>query len=118
MTLYTWNKAIWVADDPPPPEYYLLELFANPEKVGTVDGAGEYTEGKEAEISAEANKGWEFINWTGDTEHVDDPGQATTTVTMPAKDVALTAEFDEKVAVKDIIDAEVKIFPNPARDKF
>ncbi len=95
-----------------------LTLIANPEESGIVEGGGEYLEGEEVEIIAEAGEGWEFVEWTGGNEHVDDPGQATATVTMLAEDVTLTAKFDDKVAVKDIIDAEVKIFPNSACDKF
>jgi len=35
------------------------------------------------------------VNWTGDTDHVDDPTSANTTVTMPAQNISLTANFQE-----------------------
>ncbi len=96
---------------------YTLTLDANPEEGGIVDGEGEYPEGEEVEISAEANEGWEFIGWIGDTEHVDDPGQATATVIMPAEDITLTANFELTNIVEGIQTIEISVFPNPARDK-
>ncbi len=73
---------------------YHLTLGANPEEGGNLAGEGEYNMGEEVEIVAEANEGWEFVEWTGDTEHVDDPGSATAIVTMPAENVNLTANFN------------------------
>ncbi len=77
-----------------PPDVYMLTLNAEPEEGGTVYGEGEYTEGEEVDIAAEAAEGWQFIEWTGDTQYVDNPGQATATVTMPAEDITLTANFE------------------------
>ena len=74
---------------------YLLTLEVNHEEGGTVTGSGEYQEGEEINITATANEGWEFVNWSGDTDHVDDTSSASTTVTMPADDINLTANFQE-----------------------
>ncbi len=76
-------------------EFYTLTLVANPEEGGNVDGDGEYPAGEEVVISAEANPFWKFVNWTGDTQYVDDPESATAKVTMPAEDISLTANFEE-----------------------
>ncbi len=35
------------------------------------------------------------MNWTGDTDHVDDPTSENTTVTMPAENISLMANFHE-----------------------
>ncbi len=105
-------------EEPPPPEKYTLTLVAEPEEGGEVEGGGEYLEGEEVEIIAEAGEGWGFIEWTGDTEHVDDPGQATATVTMPAEDISLTADFELANIAEGIQTIDVSVFPNPARDKF
>ncbi len=98
--------------------YYQLTLEIAPEEdCGNVTGAGEYKMGEEVEVVAEANEGWFFGYWWGDTDYVDDPYNATTTVTMPAKDIKLTAFFSH-ISVKEITAVEVKVFPNPARDMF
>ncbi len=78
------------------PTLYHLQLEADPENAGTVNGAGEYQEGDEVNITATAEEGWEFVNWTGDTDHVDDPTSANATVTMPAENISLTANFQDK----------------------
>ncbi len=46
--------------------------------------------------NANANTGWEFVNWSGDAVCVNDPYLAQATVTMPAGNVMLTANFEEK----------------------
>ncbi len=97
---------------------YTLTIVANPEEGGIVEGGGAYIEGEEVEISAIANEGWQFINWTGDTENVDYPEQATANVTMPAQDIMLKAQFEFIDAVKDISGIEIKVFPNPSRNMF
>lgn len=89
---------------------YKLDIDVNPEGAGTVTGDGEYIEGEEVVLTATANEGWEFVNWTGDTGYVDDPDAASTTVTIPAQDVTLTANFEEK-------DTEVMDVINPTTGK-
>ncbi len=78
---------------------YTLTLIANPEAGGTVEDVTDdapYNIGDIIEIKAEPSEGWEFVNWTGDTEYLDDPATATTTVTMPAQSISLTANFEEE----------------------
>ncbi len=99
------------------PHRYEIILIVNPKEGGVVYGEGIYEEGEEVEIAAEAKQGWEFIEWTGDIKYADNPEQASATVTMPAEDIALTANFKDVVYVKDIVEADVKVFPNPARNK-
>ncbi len=74
-------------------EEFNLVLYVEPEEGGAVEGEGEYEEGAEVVIAATPNEGWEFTSWTGDTQYVDDALAANTTVTMPAADVTLTANF-------------------------
>ncbi len=75
--------------------FYSLYLEADPENAGVVTGAGEYQAGAEVSITATANEGWEFVEWSGDIDYIDDPTSANTIVTMPADDVTLTAHFQE-----------------------
>ncbi len=74
---------------------YKLTLIANPEAGGTLEGAGKYIEDKEITITATANDGFEFVNWTGDTDYIDDATAESAKVTMPDYDVTLTANFDK-----------------------
>ncbi|ALO16756.1 Immunoglobulin A1 protease precursor [Salinivirga cyanobacteriivorans] len=72
---------------------YTLTLTANPAEGGTVTGDGTYNVGDAASITATPAAGYEFVNWTGDTDYIDDATAASATVTMPAGDVTLTANF-------------------------
>jgi len=82
---------------------YVLTLGVEPQGAGSVMGGGEYEEGFQVEVVASANEGWEFVAWTGDTDYVDDPDSEQTTVTMPAKHILLTANFQEKEEDTNII---------------
>ena len=75
---------------------FELTLSSDPPDGGDVSGAGSYQEGEEVGLTATANQGWEFVQWTGDTDHMDDPLNATATVTIPAGNVTLTANFQEE----------------------
>jgi len=82
-------------DETTPPTPYNLNLEVNPTGVGTVTGEGQYEDGEQVNISAEANPGWEFVNWT------DDDGVVLSEIpdfayTMPAQDIILTANFIEE----------------------
>ncbi|MBK9257161.1 MAG: BspA family leucine-rich repeat surface protein [Saprospiraceae bacterium] len=73
---------------------YVLTLSANPSQAGTTTGAGQYTEGVNVPITATANGGWQFINWT-DENDIEVSSLASFTYTMPAANTTLTANFEE-----------------------
>lgn len=77
------------------PITYILTLEVNPPEAGVVTGAGAYQEDQTVEITASAGEYWVFVNWTGDTDYIDDMNQEETTVSMPAYDISLTANFKE-----------------------
>jgi uncharacterized protein (TIGR02145 family) len=81
-------------DETVPPTTYNLNLEVNPADVGAVTGAGQYEAGEQVSITAEANSGWEFVNWTDDDGIVSEA--ADFTYTMPADDVTLSANFVEE----------------------
>jgi len=97
---------------------YKLTLLADPPEAGDVEGEGEYEEGEEVVIKVIPSPDFSFMHWVGDTEYLDDPLSTTPTVTMPAKDITLIAEFSICNIVKENPEINVKIFPNPARDVF
>jgi len=93
-------------------ETFTVTLIANPGEAGTVDGEGEYFYGEEATITATANEGWKFKNWTDEEENV--------LTTEPVysfiveSDRELTANFD----IANVITPEkpfydISLFPNP-----
>ena len=56
-----------VAPAPKPPEpaaKYTVTLSVSPDGGGTVTGAGEYEEGKQATVTATPNEGYRFVSWT------------------------------------------------------
>ncbi len=75
---------------------YTLMLNADPPEGGTVNGGGEYEESQVLTVEATAGEGWQFVNWTGDTDYLADPTAANTTVTMPAQNITMDAEFQEE----------------------
>ena len=45
---------------------YTITVSANPTEGGTITGAGSYTYGATATLTATANTGYDFVNWTKD----------------------------------------------------
>lgn len=43
---------------------YNISATANPNAGGTISGAGEYTHGENVTLTATANTGYDFVNWT------------------------------------------------------
>ncbi len=112
-----WNENV-VIDVTLLAELFTLMLSACPKEAGIVYGEGEYKSGDEVTISVESTcECWHFCCWYGDTEHVDDIYSTTPTVTMPAKDITLTASFCINT-VKEISRVNIIVFPNPTHNNF
>lgn len=75
---------------------YSLNLGVTPTIGGMVNGSGNYQEGTVVNISATANSGYVFKNWTGDTQFISNTENAASTLTMPAQNIILTANFIEE----------------------
>jgi len=76
---------------------YDLTMAADPAVGGTatdLTNGSPYAEGTKVSIKAEANEGYEFVNWTAPAGGFDDASAAETTFTMPAADVTVTANFE------------------------
>ncbi len=97
------------------PESYTLTLQVAPEGTGLVSGSGEFAEGAAVTITATSNQNYQFVNWTGDTEHIADANAAITTLTMPAQNITLAANFEEENEGCD--DTEIVEALNPATGK-
>ena len=73
-----------------------LDMLANPNIGGTatdLTNTSPYTEDTEVDIQATANAGYVFSHWSAPDGTFDDASAATTTFTMPADDVIVTANF-------------------------
>ena len=64
-------------------DYMFITATANPSNGGTVMGAGAYTYGAIATLTATANEGYSFINWTKDGDVVSTDATYSFTVTEP-----------------------------------
>ena len=76
---------------------YDLTMAANPAAGGTATdeiGTSPYAEDTDVSIKAVANAGYEFAGWTAPAGAFADENAATTTFTMPAQDVTITANFE------------------------
>jgi hypothetical protein len=58
-------------------------------------GSGQYEENDSVTISATVPAGQIFDAWTGDTQYLADASAASTTLTMPAQDITVTATFKQ-----------------------
>ena len=71
---------------------YAVTVEASPAEGGSVSGGGEYTAGETITLTATANTGYRFVNWTkgSDEESTD----ASFSYTVPAEGVTLIANFE------------------------
>jgi len=75
---------------------YVLTMAKNPGPGGTatdLTNASPYAEDTEVNIQAVANPGYRFVNWTAPAGTFGNATAATTTFTMPAQNVTVTANF-------------------------
>ena len=73
---------------------YTVTATANDTAMGTITVTGTCYEGENVTLTATANKGYEFVNWTKGEEIVSTENPYTFTVTT---DVALIANFELKI---------------------
>lgn len=72
------------------PDTYNINVSPNPNVGGTVAGGGNYTEGEQCTVTAIANAGYTFVEWTENGEQVSTEANYTFTV---AGNRTLVAEF-------------------------
>ncbi|MBO5847734.1 MAG: leucine-rich repeat domain-containing protein, partial [Bacteroidales bacterium] len=83
---------------------YNVTASANPAEGGSISGAGVYTHGETATLSATANTGYQFINWTEEGTIVSEESEYSFTVT----------ESRELVANFELLTYNVTASANPA----
>ena len=73
---------------------YTVNVSANPEEGGTVTGGGTFNQGVSCTVTATANEGYDFINWTENGTEVSTNASYTFNVTGNR---TLVANFEEQV---------------------
>ena len=72
---------------------YTLTMATSPSAGGTATGGGTYAYGSSRAISASANTGYSFNNWTKTAGTLASTTNASTTFTIPASNATVTANF-------------------------
>ena len=80
--------------EPPLEPFNTLQVVANPETHGTIDGSGLYEPDATATVTVKAANGAKFTGWAGDATGSD----TTLSVTMNA-DKTVTAAFDDDPSI-------------------
>ena len=81
-----------------------------PENSGYIEGNGVYEYGQTAELTATPETGYEFVNWTEDSEEVSTESFYTFEV---FENTDLTANFTQTINIKNISNNEINVFPVP-----
>ena len=86
------NINFYVAGDCPSAITYTITATANPTEGGTITGANTYDQGATCTLTATANEGYNFVNWTKDGVEVSTEAIYSFTVTEAG---AYVANFEE-----------------------
>ena len=77
-----------LAADPEIPDVFTISLVADPAEGGTMTGGGDYLADSVCTVTATANEGYCFVNWTENDEQVSTDSAYTFTVTETATYIA------------------------------
>ena len=87
---------------------YTVTVVANPAEMGTVTEGGEYKAGEIVTLTATANKGYQFVNWTKGAEVLS--AETSFTYTVPTENVTIVANFEAKpLSIEGIVKRAVQI---------
>ena len=91
----------------------IITATVNPENAGTVTGADTYKEAQTVTLTATANEGYKFLNWTEDGEVVSNEAKY---LFIATKDRDLVANFELTDGIDELSSA-FNLYPNPANDR-
>ncbi len=80
-TMLSKKNQLFVAKVPFSAPTFNVSVSANPTEGGTVSGVGTYSQGQTCTLTATANEGYEFVNWTENGEVVSTEAEYTFIVT-------------------------------------
>jgi prepilin-type N-terminal cleavage/methylation domain-containing protein/uncharacterized repeat protein (TIGR02543 family) len=84
------NVSIAANFEPSEVVFMLYAIGSN----GTVSGSGTYNVGSTVNISATPDSGYKFMNWTSTAGTIENPNSSNTTISMPDKNITVTAKFE------------------------
>ena len=90
-----------------------ITATVNPENAGVVKGAGTYKENGIVTLTATANEGYRFLNWTEDGNVVSNEAEY---LFMATSDRNLVANFIATEGIDELSSA-FNLYPNPANDR-
>ena len=91
----------------------FVSVGANPVGAGEITGSGVYEMNETVLLTAKANDGYEFVNWTENGNVVSEEMEYTFIIT---KDVNIVANFVGKEGVEELV-SMFSLYPNPVNDK-
>jgi hypothetical protein len=113
VTLYQ-NAAVW--KDFLIDEVYTVNVTVNNSLYGSVTGNGNYFYNTQDTLTATANQGYVFENWTSNGNVISNANPLIFTVTQ---DTTITANFIPDVGIEDANDVinAIVVYPNPVQDR-
>lgn len=96
---------------------YAVTISTSPVAGGTTTGSGTANFGDVVAISATPETGYQFVEWTGDSQYLDTPTAVAANLTVPVADVNLTANFDLVTSISQTDEQRPRVWPNPFDDK-
>jgi len=98
-------------------EVYDIVVIPNLRGGGTVTGGGTFRPGIEITVSAVADEGYKFLNWTDESRLILSTDPDYTFIT-PMRNMKLTANFESLTGTEVDETAAIKIYPNPTTGAF
>ncbi|HLV23424.1 MAG TPA: T9SS type A sorting domain-containing protein [Moheibacter sp.] len=92
---------------------HTITISASPSIGGIVTGGGDYDFGTSATVTAAANVGYAFVNWTENGNVISTDSEFSF---MVESDRNLVATFTESMSVTDWTSVNIEFYPNPVRD--
>lgn len=92
---------------------YTIGAEANPTNGGTISGTGTYEANQTCTLTASANNGFEFVNWT---ENGNEVSNNSTYQFSVSENRSLIANFQDNVSVNSNITDNIYIYPNPTNE--
>lgn len=89
---------------------YIVTLLSNPEGAGILTGDGPYNLNDVAQISATANDGYVFVDWTVNNVTLSTNAEYSFLV---SGDITLTANFQTTEGIGESENNKIKVYPNP-----
>ena len=99
---------------------YYVSAVANAAEAGEILGSGNYNHGEDVTLTAVANEGYKFVNWTEDGEVISSVEEYSFVI---IKDRNLVANFEKLEDPEEPgegvaeLTSSFRIYPNPANDK-